>query len=88
MSKIRHRFRKGSDLEIDILYPPLENLTTRTTKMLQKHEWVLGSIRERKLLKELTGFLQTLIHKRAVETFVGSKKIYFLGKLGLLWRLM
>ena len=45
---------------------------------------VLGSIRERKLLKELTGFLQTLIHKRAVETFVGSKKIYFLGKLGLL----
>ena len=44
----------------------------------------LGSIRERKLLKELTGFLQTLIHKRAVESFVGSKKIYFLGKLGLL----
>ena len=48
------------------------------------NEYVLGSIRERKLLKELTGFLQTLIHKRAVETFVGSKKIYFLGKLGLL----
>ena len=38
VSKIRHRFRKGSDLEIDILYPPLENSTTRTTTMLQKHE--------------------------------------------------
>ena len=44
------------------------------------NEYVLGSIRERKLLKELTGFLQTLIHKRAVEVFVGSKKKIFSGK--------
>ena len=33
VSKIRHHFRKESDLEI---FHPLENSTTRT--MLQKHE--------------------------------------------------